>query len=162
MVKTVWRVYILVMIGLLCVAGHAKQKVDVPPVPPEGMVLIPAGEFLMGSNASVARKDEQPVHTVSIDTFFMDKYEVTNAQYKQFIDANPQWGKDCVNTNRRWQKDRRINTNIYCDHYAYHGGIYLHSWGGGPDDYFYLAEFYLAHWNGNDYPSGKRTTRLGM
>ena len=33
MIKTAWRVYILVMIGLLCVAGYAKQKEDVPPVP---------------------------------------------------------------------------------------------------------------------------------
>ncbi len=49
-----------------------------PPPAPEGMVLIPAGEFEMGSNAPVAQNDEQPVHTVYIDAFFMDKYEVTN------------------------------------------------------------------------------------
>ena len=50
MIKTVRRVYILVMIGWLSVAGYAKQKADAPPVPPAGMVLIPAGEFQMGSN----------------------------------------------------------------------------------------------------------------
>ena len=154
MVKTVFRLSVLVTIGLLCGTGYGDEEPP-PLVAPAGMVLIPAGEYQMGSNDPVACKDEQPVHTVSIDAFFMDKYEVTNAQYKQFIDANPQWGKNCVNTNRRWQKDRHINTNIYCDHYAYHGGIYLHCWGGGPDDYFYLAAFYLAHWNGNDYPSGE-------
>ena len=44
--------------------------------------------------------------------------EVTNAQYKKFVDANPSWGKDRID-------DR------------YHNG------------------FYLSHWNGNDYPSGK-------
>ena len=57
---------------------------------PSGMVLIPAGEFQMGSNES---DDEKPVHTVYIDAFYMDKYEVTNAQYKIFIQANPQWQK---------------------------------------------------------------------
>ena len=46
-----------------------------PPSAPAGMVLIPAGEFQMGSNAPEARNDEQPVHTVYVDAFLMDKYE---------------------------------------------------------------------------------------
>ncbi len=60
------------------------------------MVRIPAGEFQMGSNDSEAYEDEQPVHTVYLDEFYIDKYEVTNAQYKAFIDANPQWRKDRI------------------------------------------------------------------
>ena len=51
------------------------------------MVLIPAGEFQMGSNDSDADDDEKPVHTVYVDGFYMDKYEVTVGQYKQFIRA---------------------------------------------------------------------------
>lgn len=47
------------------------------------MVLIPAGEFQMGGTHG----DELPVHTVYVDAFYMDIYEVTNAQYKKFIDA---------------------------------------------------------------------------
>ena len=62
-----------------------------PPPAPEGMVLIPAGEFLMGSNDG--RSNEQPVHTVHVDAFYMDKYEVTNLDYKRFVLANPQWQK---------------------------------------------------------------------
>lgn len=49
------------------------------------MVLIPAGEFEMGSNDG--EDDEKPVHTVYLDAFYMDKYEVTNALYKKFMDA---------------------------------------------------------------------------
>ena len=49
------------------------------------MVLIPAGEFQMGSSYGPDR--EKPVHTVYLDVFYMDKYEVTNAQYKKFVDA---------------------------------------------------------------------------
>lgn len=49
------------------------------------MVLIPAGEFQMGSNDGSS--DEKPVHTVYVDAFYMDKYEVTNALYKKFMDA---------------------------------------------------------------------------
>ncbi len=55
------------------------------------MVLIPAGEFQMGSNDG--DNDEQPVHTVYVDAFYMDVYEVTNAQFKAFVDANPLWQK---------------------------------------------------------------------
>ena len=48
------------------------------------MVLIPAGEFQMGSNY---RKNEQPVHTVYVDAFYMDVHEVTIEQYNQFVRA---------------------------------------------------------------------------
>ena len=49
------------------------------------MVLIPAGEFQMGS--SDLGFTEVPVHTVYTDAFYMDMYEVTNAQYKKFVDG---------------------------------------------------------------------------
>jgi len=49
------------------------------------MVLIPAGEFQMGYNGGY--DNEKPVHTVYLDAFYMDIYEVTNAQYKKFMDA---------------------------------------------------------------------------
>ena len=63
---------------------------------PEGMVLIPAGTFQMGSDDADADTAEQPVHTVHLDAFYMDKYEVTNAQFKVFVDANPQWQKNNI------------------------------------------------------------------
>lgn len=49
------------------------------------MVLIPAGEFQMGSD--LGESDEKPVRVVYLDAFYMDVYEVTNAQYKKFMDA---------------------------------------------------------------------------
>ncbi len=48
------------------------------------MVLIPAGEFEMGDPFNEGDPDERPVHTVYLDAFHMDVYEVTNAQYKKF------------------------------------------------------------------------------
>ena len=80
------------------------------PVPP-GMVLIPAGEFLMGSYDG--KDDEQPVHTVYVDAFYMDTYQVTNAQFKAFVDANPQWQK-----------------NNIPDKYHYIAAAYLRHWSG--------------------------------
>ena len=52
--------------------------------PYEDMVLIPAGEFRMGSNSHVS---EKPIHSVYVDAFYMDKYEVTNAEYAEFLNA---------------------------------------------------------------------------
>jgi formylglycine-generating enzyme required for sulfatase activity len=49
------------------------------------MALVPAGPFEMGSlNGD---DDEQPVHTVMLDAFYMDQYEVTNGQYAVCVDA---------------------------------------------------------------------------
>ena len=66
--------------------------------PPEGMVLIPAGEFLMGSNDAEAQDNEQPVHTVYIDAFYIDETEVTNLQFKNFLIKNPHWQKGSVDS----------------------------------------------------------------
>ena len=49
------------------------------PPPPEGMVRIPEGEFVMGNLGG--RTDEQPDHLVFIKSFFMDEHEVTNSDY---------------------------------------------------------------------------------
>jgi len=49
------------------------------------MRLVPAGTFMMGSaNGS---DDERPVHQVDLDAFYMDVYEVTNAAYKDCVEA---------------------------------------------------------------------------
>jgi len=52
----------------------------------KNMVLIEGGTFMMGSDK--ADKDEAPLHSVKISSFYMDKYEVTNEQYCAFLNAN--------------------------------------------------------------------------
>ena len=109
------------------------EPVDVPDAPivegtggvPEGMVLIPAGEFQMGSDNPDGELDEKPVHTVYVDAFYMDKYQVTYAQYKKFVDANPKWQKGS------WWKSE-----------------------GGIEKRFHDGD-YLKDWDGNNYPEGK-------
>ena len=53
------------------------------------MVYIPAGEFLMGSTDDDpdAGDDQKPQHTVYLDAFWIDKTEVTNAQYRKCVEA---------------------------------------------------------------------------
>jgi serine/threonine protein kinase len=60
-----------------------------PPPPtavaPQNTILIPPGTFLMGSAAGMP--NEAPEHTVSISAFFIDKFEVSNADYRQCVAA---------------------------------------------------------------------------
>jgi len=60
-------------------AGFSFDDFDVP------MVLIPAGPFDMGSTDGT--EDEQPVHTVTLNAFYIDQYEVTNSRYALCVDA---------------------------------------------------------------------------
>lgn len=54
-------------------------------VPTTGMAWIPAGTFLMGSNAGYP--EESPPHPVTVSGFYIDRTEVTNLQFSRFIDA---------------------------------------------------------------------------
>lgn len=53
----------------------------------DGMVKIPGGTFMMGADNDQAREDEYPKHQVTVDGFWMDETEVTNAQFREFIEA---------------------------------------------------------------------------
>lgn len=72
---------------LLCVLCALCGSAQASPSGPEGMVWIPGGEFSMGSTDPLARRDEQPVHRVKVDGFWMDETEVTNAQFRKFVEA---------------------------------------------------------------------------
>lgn len=50
-------------------------------------ILIPAGQFLMGTNNPRADSQNHPQHTVTLKAYRIDKYPVTNAQYAKFIAA---------------------------------------------------------------------------
>ena len=53
--------------------------------PPTGMALIQGGKFMMGRDDGSS--DEGPVREVEIKSFFLDQQEVTNQDYKKFVDA---------------------------------------------------------------------------
>ncbi len=57
----------------------ALKQGDAPP----GMLLVPAGKFVMGLNGG--SPDERPQREVDLDAFYIDRYEVTNAEFKQVL-----------------------------------------------------------------------------
>ena len=57
------------------------------------MAYIPAGSFEMGDHFGEGSANELPVHTVTLDGFYMDKTEVTVGQFKAFLaDSDYSWG----------------------------------------------------------------------
>ena len=52
----------------------------------QGMIFINGGEFEMGGDNNQAMQDEFPKHTVLVNSFWMDETEVTNNQFRKFID----------------------------------------------------------------------------
>lgn len=82
------------------VSSEGFQPTEVNPTPapgaaPEGTVWIPGGEFSMGANdppdmdnvGMKATLDARPIHRVYVDGFYMDKTDVTNAQFAKFVKA---------------------------------------------------------------------------
>lgn len=60
---------------------------DAPAEKIPGMVWIPGGIFIMGTDETDAYDHERPAHQVKVDGFWMDETEVTNEQFKLFVDA---------------------------------------------------------------------------
>ena len=54
---------------------------------PKGMMWVPGGEFLMGSDHQLAQRNERPAHNVRVSGFWMDRTHVTNAQFAAFVKA---------------------------------------------------------------------------
>ncbi len=101
------------------------EELSIPtPTEKEGMLLIQSGSFQMGSEEIIAYSDEKPVHSVYLDGYYIDKYPVTNAQYKEFVDANPEWCKPA-----KWYEMGK--SGIESIPRKYHDGEYLKNWNFG-------------------------------
>lgn len=66
-------------------ATHVKPSAEAPRPPHPGMVRIPAGAFLMGSDRHYP--EEAPAHKVAVKGFWIDTHAVTNADFKRFVEA---------------------------------------------------------------------------
>ncbi len=99
--------YIFMLIGFGLLLSSCTEK-EIPKI--DGMVFIPAGEFIMGSDESDEEalgkefglrkeryyEDEMPKHKVQSAAYYIDLYELTSSQYKKYMDATgasapPSW-----------------------------------------------------------------------
>lgn len=72
-------VFIIINIFLFSMTNGQTEKETAPP----GMVLVPGGTFIMGSNAN-EHASSFPAHMVNLSPFYMDECEVTNSEYYEF------------------------------------------------------------------------------
>ena len=113
-----WPIFAFIYMGVFPSVAAAAENSNLPP----GMVLIPAGEFVMGSNktdkADKAKEfglskpwylDEHPQHKIRLPDFFMDAYEVTNAQYREFVVKTNYW------LPAQWEKNGYLLTREILD-----------------------------------------------
>ena len=80
-----------------------KKKVDNKT---KNMVFVAGGTFLMGSNDG--DPDERPIHKVYVDGFWIDKYEVTNAKYCEFLNEKGNQAEGGVTWLNIRNKDSKI------------------------------------------------------
>jgi formylglycine-generating enzyme required for sulfatase activity len=90
------------------IQNHEKRASAQPP--DRSMAVVPVGPFMMGS--SMGDADEQPVHRVYVETFFMDKYQVSVGQYAKFLDATSQEAPPDWTTMNRSQHQKRPIVNV--------------------------------------------------
>ncbi len=126
-----------VLLAAMAVASGAGEC-DEPPVAPDGMVLVPAGTFLMGicnekttpscrpgdpgynsyDYPDVAYEDEAPLHEVYLDAYYIDRYEVTVADYQACVEAGVcveagDW--EGCNAGRPGREDHPVNCVSWSD-----------------------------------------------
>jgi len=89
------------VLALLTSCGRSNDKGELVgvkgkkwnPEKPYGMTLIPGGAFIMGkSDDDLANVQDAPTKTVTVRSFYMDETEITNSEYRQFVE----WVKDSI------------------------------------------------------------------
>ncbi len=87
------------VLALLTSCGRSSDKGELVgvkgkkwhPEKPFGMTLIPGGAYIMGkSDDDLANVQDAPTKTVTVRAFYMDETEITNSEYRQFVE----WVKD--------------------------------------------------------------------
>jgi formylglycine-generating enzyme required for sulfatase activity len=77
--------YFVILLLLVALILGCSDDVPKSPIPSNQFVAVKGGTFQMGDTFGDGKAYEKPVHSVTVSSFEMSKYEVTNAQYAQFL-----------------------------------------------------------------------------
>jgi formylglycine-generating enzyme required for sulfatase activity len=118
---------------------------------PVGMVLIPAGDYLAGSNDAT---DEKPMRKIFLDSFYIDSYETTQKQFREVMGShrNEFRGDDLPVEKVTWYEARdycaklgkRLPSEAEWEKAARGGNANKFYWGDTPDD------AYAWHWQNSE------------
>jgi sulfatase modifying factor 1 len=80
---------VLIVIAALAITIRADSSPPIPATPatPPGMRWIPAGQFIMGTDDPRSMHNERPAHAVHVNGFWIDAHDVTNAEFRKFVEA---------------------------------------------------------------------------
>jgi formylglycine-generating enzyme required for sulfatase activity len=131
------------------------------------MVSISSGTFQMGS---IENSDERPIHSVTVSSFYMSKYEVTQKQWRDIMGTNPSNFKNCDNCpvekvswndiqdfikklNAKTGKKYRLPTEAECEYAARGGQNYKYA---GSDNIGSVA-WYSSNSDSKTHPVGQKS-----
>jgi sulfatase modifying factor 1 len=138
------------------------------------LVLIKGGCFQKGDAFGDGQADEQPVHTVCVDDFYIGKYEVTQGQWQSVMGSNPSFFKKCgekcpveqvswndvqgfiTKLNAKTGKKYRLPTEAEWEYAARSGGKKEKYAGTSSDVELGKYAWYSANSGGRTHPTGER------
>tara|TARA_B100001287_G_scaffold271430_1_gene271724 strand:- start:73 stop:1110 length:1038 start_codon:yes stop_codon:yes gene_type:complete len=85
-IDNIFQFFLVFVLLILLGCDSSKKSQNTKPLVKDGMVFIKGGEFMMGGDGEQSNQDELPKHKVVVSSFWMDETEVTNDQFKRFVD----------------------------------------------------------------------------
>ncbi len=137
----------------------ASYTIELPP-PPDQMIYVPGGTFTMGDTRGYV--NELPTHTVTLNSFYIGKYEVTQAEYSQYMQPGSSWRSDYgLGDNYPAYYVSWYAILKYCNLrsmaeglipcYTINGSTNPANWGAVPTDYNDAWDAAICDWNANGY-----------
>jgi formylglycine-generating enzyme required for sulfatase activity len=112
-----------VIVVMLVLLAGCNETISQPDWVPE-LVEVPAGPFLMGSSDddAAADDDEKPQHELTLDTYWIGKTEVTNAQFRPFVEgdgySNPDYWTEA---GWQWREEESVKKPFYWEESTWNG-----------------------------------------
>jgi formylglycine-generating enzyme len=137
------------------------QKFRLKEYVPQSMVFIEGGAFSMGDNLGDGSIVEKPAHTVTLNSFYMSNYEVTQEEWTSIMGSNPSKPELGISGHYPVNYLKWYSVLVYCNKksiteglnpcYSINGSTDTDSWGVIPSNQNTLWDTVLCNWSANGY-----------